>query len=72
MSSIKEVDQRISSHEQLCAERYANIHARIDKIEAVLNKLLWTIIIGFGSIIVSIVINKAEAVEILSKFTNVI
>jgi hypothetical protein len=62
MTTAKEVDQRISSHEELCAERYANIHARIDKIENVLNKLLWTIILGFGSIVVStLVINKAQA-----------
>ena len=62
MTTTKEVEQRISSHEELCAERYANIHARIDKIENVLNKLLWAIIFGFGSIVLSsLVINKAQA-----------
>ena len=62
MTTTKEVEQRISSHEELCAERYANIHARIDKIENVLNKLLWAIIFGFGSIVISsLVINKAQA-----------
>jgi hypothetical protein len=64
MITAKEVEQELRSHEELCAERYANIHARIDKIEAVLNKLLWTIIVGFGSIVVStLIINKAEAAE---------
>jgi len=64
MTTAKEVEQELRSHEELCAERYANIHARIDKIEAVLNKLLWTIIIGFGSIVgSSLIINKASAAE---------
>lgn len=68
MTTAKEVEQELRSHEELCAERYAHIHARIDKIEAVLNKLLWTIIIGFGSIVgSSIIINKANAVELLLK-----
>ena len=68
MTTPKEVEQRLNSHEELCAERYANIHARIDKIEAVLNKLLWTIIVGFGSIVgSSIIINKVNAVELLTR-----
>jgi hypothetical protein len=28
MTTAKEVEQRLNSHEELCAERYANIHAR--------------------------------------------
>jgi len=68
MTTAKEVEQELRSHEELCAERYANIHARIDKIEAVLNKLLWTIIVGFGSIVgSSIIINKVGAVELLTR-----
>jgi len=68
MTTAKEVEQELRSHEELCAERYANIHARIDKIESVLNKLLWTIIVGFGSIVgSSIIINKVGAVELLTR-----
>lgn len=68
MTTAKEVEQELRSHEELCAERYANIHARIDKIESVLNKLLWTIIVGFGSIVgSSIIINKVNAVELLTR-----
>jgi hypothetical protein len=68
MTTAKEVEQELRSHEELCAERYANIHARIDKIESVLNKLLWTIIVGFGSIVgSSIIINKVNAVEIITR-----
>jgi len=68
MTTAKEVEQELRSHEELCAERYANIHARIDKIEAVLNKLLWTIIVGFGSIVgSSLIINKVNAVEIITR-----
>ena len=57
----EQVDDRLTAHEKLCAERYANIHARIDKIEAVLNKLLWTIIAGFGAVVLSVVITPAKA-----------
>lgn len=64
---VEQVDDRISAHEELCAERYANIHARIDKIEALLNKFLWTLIIGFGTIVGTVVVNKAEALELLTK-----
>lgn len=60
---VEQVDDRVSAHEKLCAERYANIHARIDKIETVLNKLLWTIIAGFGAIVLSVVIAPAKAAE---------
>ena len=60
----EQVDDRLTAHEKLCAERYANIHARIDKIEAVLNKLLWTIIAGFGAVVFSVVMSKAQAVEL--------
>jgi len=68
MTTAKEVEQELRSHEELCAERYANIHARIDKIENVLNKLLWTIIVGFGSIVgSSIIISKVNAVELITR-----
>ena len=60
-------DEKLHSHEKLCAERYANIHARIDKIEALLNKFLWTLIIGFGTIVGTVVINKAEAIELITR-----
>lgn len=61
---IQHVEDRLTGHEEVCAERYANIHARIDKIETVLNKLLWTIIAGFGAVVVSVLMSKAQAEEV--------
>jgi ribosome assembly protein YihI (activator of Der GTPase) len=45
------------AHEKLCAERYDTIHHRLDRIEAMLNKLIWGIMAGFGAIVVAVVMS---------------
>lgn len=55
MTTAKEVQQHMDAHEQLCAERYATIHARLDRIEAMLNKLIWGALVGFGAIVVTVI-----------------
>ena len=45
------------AHEKLCAERYATIHYRLDRIETMLNKLIWGIMAGFGAIVVAVVMS---------------
>ena len=47
MTTANEVNQKMESHEELCAERYATIHARLDRIETMLNKLIWGALAGF-------------------------
>lgn len=36
MSELNEVDQRLSVHEAVCAERYTGINARLKRIEQML------------------------------------
>jgi hypothetical protein len=36
MKMITETDARLSSHELLCAERYAGINARLKRLEQIL------------------------------------
>jgi ribosome assembly protein YihI (activator of Der GTPase) len=45
------------AHEKLCAERYDTIHHRLDRIENMLNKLIWGIMAGFGAIVVAVVMS---------------
>jgi hypothetical protein len=61
MTTVKEVEQHMEAHEELCAERYATIHRRLDRIEAMLNKLIWTVMAALVAIIVSLVSTSAMA-----------
>jgi hypothetical protein len=54
-------DERLHSHEQLCAERYGTIHKRLDRIEAMLGKLIWTMMAALVAVIVSLVTTSAKA-----------
>ena len=54
-------DEKLAAHEKLCAERYATLHFRLDRIEAMLSKLIWGIIIAFGSVILVFVSSVAKA-----------
>ena len=55
MTTANEVNQKMQSHEEICAERYATIHHRLDRIEAMLNKLIWGALVGFGAIVVTVI-----------------
>lgn len=61
MSSVKEVEQHMKAHEELCLERYQNIHRRLDRIEGMLQKLIWTVMAALVAIIVSFVSTSAMA-----------
>ena len=52
--------EELVAHEKLCAERYATIHKRLDRIEGMLNKLVWAIMAALVAIIVSMV-SSAQA-----------
>ena len=63
MTTAKEVEQQVHSHEEICAERYATIHARLDRIEAMLNKLIWALIAGFIGLLVTTISGTIKAEE---------
>jgi len=47
--------EELVAHEKLCAERYSTIHKRLDRIEGMLNKLIWGALVGFGAIVVTVI-----------------
>jgi len=51
-------DEKLHSHEKLCAERYATIHKRLDRLEFMLQRLIMGCMAGFGAIVVAVIVNK--------------
>ena len=49
--------EELVAHEKLCAERYTTIHKRLDRIEIMLNKLIWGALAGFGAIVIAVLIH---------------
>ena len=49
--------EEMTAHEKLCQERYDTIHHRLDRIESMINKLIWGALAGFGAIVVAVLIH---------------
>lgn len=49
--------EEMTAHEKLCQERYDTIHYRLDRIEFMLNKLIWGALAGFGAIVIAVLIH---------------
>jgi hypothetical protein len=62
MTTAKEVEQHMQAHEDICAERYATLHYRLDRLEAMLNKLIWGSMTGFGAIVIAVIIGKINVI----------
>ena len=56
------LDEKLAAHEKLCAERYATLHYRLDRLEAMLNKLIWGCMTGFGAIVIAVIIGKINVI----------
>lgn len=48
---MTETEARLNSHEAVCAERYAQINARLKRIESVLMRVAGVIIISMGGVV---------------------
>jgi hypothetical protein len=48
--------EEMKAHEKLCLERYNTIHKRLDRIEVMLNKLVWGALAGFGAVVVAVLV----------------
>jgi hypothetical protein len=60
--------EELVAHEKLCAERYATIHKRLDRIEGMLGKLIWTVMAALIAVIVSFVSTaKADSRTIIEQ-----
>ena len=42
-TTTKEVDGRLTTHEEICALRYEQIGTRLDRLETLMMKALWAI-----------------------------
>ena len=50
--------EELVAHERLCAERYNTIHKRLDRIETMLNKLIWGALAGFGAVFITVILHN--------------
>lgn len=55
--------EELLAHEKLCAERYDTIHHRLDRIENMLNKLIWALVAGFIALLVTTISSEIKAAE---------
>lgn len=51
MAQINETDARLNSHEAVCAERYAQINARLKRLEGILLKTAGVILVSMAGVI---------------------
>jgi hypothetical protein len=58
MSELSEVDQRLSIHEAICAERYIGINAQLKRIEMILFSTAGAVIMGLAAIAWTVISNK--------------
>ena len=60
--------EELVAHEKLCAERYATIHKRLDRIESMIAKLIWTILAALiGALLTVVSTAKAETRTIIEQ-----
>ena len=50
MTTANEVGSKLSTHEAVCAERYASINARLRRVEGILLAAAGSIIVALGAI----------------------
>jgi hypothetical protein len=55
MATAQEVDARVTTHEAVCAERYAQINARLKRLERILMTSAGTMLVGMASLLAAIV-----------------
>jgi hypothetical protein len=55
MTTANEVENKLITHEAICAERYNTFISRVDRLEKLLIKAAGTLIIGMAGVIIAIV-----------------
>lgn len=51
MANINELDTRMTSHEAVCAERYAQINSRLKRLEGILMKTAGIMLVSMAGVI---------------------
>ena len=56
MATVSEVENKLVTHEAVCAERYSTFIMRVDRLERLLIGAAGVLIVGMAGIIMSILI----------------
>jgi hypothetical protein len=56
MATVSEVENKLVTHEAVCAERYATFINRVDRLERILIGAAGVLIIGMAGVIMSIIL----------------
>jgi hypothetical protein len=56
MATVSEVENKLVTHEAICAERYATFIHRVDRLERLLIAAAGVLIVGMAGIIMSILL----------------
>jgi hypothetical protein len=59
MASVNDVENKLITHEAICAERYNTFITRVDRLEKLLIKAAGTLIMGMAGVIIAIVTKGA-------------
>ena len=55
MATANELENKLVTHEAICAERYNTFITRVDRLEKLLIKAAGTLIMGMAGVIIAIV-----------------
>ena len=55
MATTTEIENKLVTHEAVCAERYTTFITRVDRLEKLLIKAAGTLIVGMAGVIIAIV-----------------
>ena len=58
MTTANEVENKLITHEAICAERYNTFISRVDRLEKLLIKAAGTLIMGMAGVIIAIVTKR--------------
>jgi hypothetical protein len=56
MATVAEIENKLVTHEAICAERYATFIQRVDRLERILIGAAGVLIVGMAGIIMSILL----------------
>jgi hypothetical protein len=56
MSSVSELENKLVTHEAICAERYNTFITRVDRLEKLLIKAAGVLITGMAGVIIAILL----------------
>lgn len=54
MTTVNEIDARVSTHEAVCAERYEQINARLKRLERIMMSVAGSIMLGMATMLVTL------------------